>query len=104
LLKRLDGRLRLILPQISAAHEVIRGGAVVIEAEGLPALLNNFGIIVCQKIGVGQVQMRVGAFWRKFHHLRISGDGVGGVSLFQITLADRSQVSEAVTSRAGNGR
>jgi len=49
LLKRLDGRLRLILPQISAAHEVIRGGAVVIEAEGLPALLNNFGIIVARR-------------------------------------------------------
>jgi len=36
-------------------------------------------------------------FLAQFHHLRISGDGVGGVSLFQITLADRSQVSEAVT-------
>ena len=101
LLKGLDGRLRLVQAQISAAHQVVGRRAVVIEVEGLLALCDHVRAVPGEQVAVGQIQPRVEIFRRQFYHLQVGGDGVGGVAFFQITVAARHQTRKASFTPGG---
>ena len=101
LLKGLDRLLQLVEPHPGASHQVMGGGIIVIEAEGLLGLFDHLGGVASEQTGVGQVQTRVNAFRRELDRLLVGGDGFPGVALFEVTLAQRHRPIEPVRTVPG---
>jgi hypothetical protein len=87
---------------VSAAHQVEGRRTVVVEGEGLPALFDHIRAVPGEQVTVGQIQSRVQIVRRQFYHLHVSGDGVGGVAFFQITVAARHQARKTSFTPGGS--
>src|SRR6266571_8398736 len=72
-------------------------GGIVIEAESLLTLFDHFLMVPGKEKGVRQVQSHVNVLRGQLRRPRVSGDGVGGVPLFQVAIAPGHQAREAVS-------
>ena len=96
LLKRLHCGFGLVQSQKRAAHHVISCCAVVIEIQCVLTVRDGVRRITGKQVGVREIQPCIKTFRDERRRLEISGDSVGEIAAFKITIAARHQLREGV--------